>query len=109
MFRDFKFHCPPLYLHLNIGTILIGNNLSHFLQFGLFAVWFTEVSCAFLVQRIRCLFSAFEGILFGFHVWISRWRSEEHTSELQSRFDLVCRLLLVKKKYLSFLFKYIHT
>src|SRR5699024_12592178 len=28
----------------------------------------------------------------------SLWRSEEHTSELQSRFDLVCRLLLEKKK-----------
>src|SRR5699024_11724647 len=29
----------------------------------------------------------------------SPWaRSEEHTSELQSRFDLVCRLLLEKKK-----------
>src|SRR5437868_11760238 len=27
-------------------------------------------------------------------------RSEEHTSELQSRFDLVCRLLLEKKKSL---------
>src|SRR5699024_1459329 len=27
-----------------------------------------------------------------------QWRSEEHTSELQSRFDLVCRLLLEKKK-----------
>src|SRR5207249_7899095 len=27
-----------------------------------------------------------------------RGRSEEHTSELQSRFDLVCRLLLEKKK-----------
>src|SRR5437868_10288829 len=27
-----------------------------------------------------------------------RSRSEEHTSELQSRFDLVCRLLLEKKK-----------
>src|SRR5699024_11839819 len=26
-----------------------------------------------------------------------RTRSEEHTSELQSRFDLVCRLLLEKK------------
>src|SRR2546428_7511452 len=26
------------------------------------------------------------------------WRSEEHTSELQSRSDLVCRLLLEKKK-----------
>src|SRR5207249_6899989 len=34
--------------------------------------------------------------------WSRRWvvgsRSEEHTSELQSRFDLVCRLLLEKKK-----------
>src|SRR5699024_12243522 len=29
----------------------------------------------------------------------ARTRSEEHTSELQSRFDLVCRLLLEKKKY----------
>src|SRR2546421_3430389 len=30
---------------------------------------------------------------------ILRWlRSEEHTSELQSRSDLVCRLLLEKKK-----------
>src|SRR5437868_9015745 len=28
-------------------------------------------------------------------------RSEEHTSELQSRFDLVCRLLLEKKKMLD--------
>src|SRR5699024_12102387 len=28
-------------------------------------------------------------------------RSEEHTSELQSRFDLVCRLLLEKKKELA--------
>src|SRR5690349_23220600 len=30
---------------------------------------------------------------------VSRWpRSEEHTSELQSRRELVCRLLLEKKK-----------
>src|SRR5260370_17491564 len=28
----------------------------------------------------------------------SRWRSEEHTSELQSHLNLVCRLLLEKKK-----------
>src|SRR5699024_11995303 len=30
--------------------------------------------------------------------WACNTRSEEHTSELQSRFDLVCRLLLEKKK-----------
>src|SRR2546421_8449291 len=29
------------------------------------------------------------------------WRSEEHTSELQSRSDLVCRLLLEKKKKIN--------
>src|SRR5438067_9919353 len=29
---------------------------------------------------------------------VNEYRSEEHTSELQSRFDLVCRLLLEKKK-----------
>src|SRR2546430_11533838 len=28
-----------------------------------------------------------------------RWRSEEHTSELQSQSNLVCRLLLEKKRY----------
>src|SRR5690349_24231293 len=31
-----------------------------------------------------------------------RQRSEEHTSELQSRRDLVCRLLLEKKKYIVY-------
>src|SRR5438309_6103035 len=31
-------------------------------------------------------------------IWRSYTRSEEHTSELQSQFHLVCRLLLEKKK-----------
>src|SRR6266704_4871898 len=35
-------------------------------------------------------------------------RSEEHTSELQSRFDLVCRLLLEKKNNKHFLIKLIN-
>src|SRR5438874_10732297 len=39
-------------------------------------------------------------------IWSSSWvrrfrRSEEHTSELQSRRDLVCRLLLEKKKMIK--------
>src|SRR5687768_18055639 len=36
-------------------------------------------------------------------------RSEEHTSELQSRLHLVCRLLLEKKNYQSSPFKAAHT
>src|SRR5437868_12384356 len=40
---------------------------------------------------------AFDAIIdLGPGAWPAR--SEEHTSELQSRFDLVCRLLLEKKK-----------
>src|SRR5699024_12107212 len=35
--------------------------------------------------------------LYKFSTW-EEYRSEEHTSELQSRFDLVCRLLLEKNK-----------
>src|SRR6266571_8414713 len=34
----------------------------------------------------------------GTHPPSSAWRSEEHTSELQSHVNLVCRLLLEKKK-----------
>src|SRR5206468_9638158 len=36
-------------------------------------------------------------------------RSEEHTSELQSRSDLVCRLLLEKKKKKHIHFNRLHT
>src|SRR5699024_11495986 len=37
-------------------------------------------------------------VLQNLEVNLQLFRSEEHTSELQSRFDLVCRLLLEKKK-----------
>src|SRR5437868_12750390 len=39
---------------------------------------------------------------FGGHAKRNEFRSEEHTSELQSRFDLVCRLLLEKKKLMVY-------
>src|SRR5438105_12559358 len=41
---------------------------------------------------------AFAGAAGLLHAKAERKRSEEHTSELQSRVDLVCRLLLEKKK-----------
>src|SRR5437868_11150315 len=43
---------------------------------------------AYVKETNRPLLALLDGI---------RTRSEEHTSELQSRFDLVCRLLLEKK------------
>src|SRR5689334_23577395 len=45
----------------------------------------------------------------GVQLWVARYngpagrsRSEEHTSELQSQFHLVCRLLLEKKNFIFF-------
>src|SRR2546421_978699 len=60
-------------------------------------------------EWMRTLEDAFEGLVFEFEeitdlgqnrvLLVARMkRSEEHTSELQSRSDLVCRLLLEKKK-----------
>src|SRR5699024_11277993 len=43
-----------------------------------------------------CMFSITDK-QFG-NIELYEGRSEEHTSELQSRFDLVCRLLLERKK-----------
>src|SRR5690606_41421148 len=39
-----------------------------------------------------------QGYPDNFFPWLRGQRSEEHTSELQSRENLVCRLLLEKKK-----------
>src|SRR5207248_4586610 len=47
-----------------------------------------------LLPRLAAVASAVAGIVTGAYVL----RSEEHTSELQSPYDLVCRLLLEKKK-----------
>src|SRR5699024_12124054 len=58
---------------------------------GMLAAALTEVLNVFpiLFKRIG---------LDNFLLWLlAAIRSEEHTSELQSRFDLVCRLLLDKK------------
>src|SRR5256885_2888473 len=44
------------------------------------------------------LFSALAEVRYSNPPVCRRWRSEEHTSELQSPCNLVCRLLLEKKK-----------
>src|SRR5699024_12129238 len=68
------------------------------------AVWFSRegtdgalIGSAFLAVILLCdaVRSHMEtGRRDALTLWL---RSEEHTSELQSRFDLVCRLLLEKK------------
>src|SRR3989442_11709344 len=60
----------------------------------------TGAACASDVHAMaakRIAPERFISVLFAAIAWTSR--SEEHTSELQSRPHLVCRLLLEKKKY----------
>src|SRR5690606_41829176 len=50
----------------------------------------------FFIDGLRDIFINFELLIFnrwGKHLWTGNNRSEEHTSELQSRENLVCRLL----------------
>src|SRR5699024_12375774 len=47
---------------------------------------------------LNTLITEFITLCIKHHMMEKMPRSEEHTSELQSRFDIVCRLLLEKKK-----------
>src|SRR5690606_40746634 len=58
---------------------------------------FTEKCSIFPVSQLR-LNCSFGVDAVGFTAILNTSRSEEHTSELQSRENLVCRLLLEKKK-----------
>src|SRR5699024_11624099 len=58
---------------------------------------------------IHALYASNDKVIPGMttNQWVVGWaskRSEEHTSELQSRFDLVCRLLLVIKHLYIYFF-----
>src|SRR3712207_8943431 len=66
-------------------------------------------SCAAPQRRDRRTRPLLPRPLLAAHTWVGpdrlgqgRRRSEEHTSELQSRQYLVCRLLLEKKKHKKF-------
>src|SRR5207253_10670427 len=66
-----------------MAGIMVGSSIKGMLV-GLFSGWFA-----------RKVQSTVWGIILGSALGL---RSEEHTSELQSRGHLVCRLLLEKKK-----------
>src|SRR5690349_24607742 len=54
--------------------------------------------CTFIADIYDVFLFNVETLHLVFKVFLVCRRSEEHTSELQSRRDLVCRLLLEKKK-----------
>src|SRR2546429_925418 len=60
-------------------------------------VW-TWLITAYLLIAVMPVLAGAVTMLLTDHFFGTTFRSEEHTSELQSRLHLVCRLLLEKKK-----------
>src|SRR5437868_13257212 len=57
-----------------------------------------SIACLPLARSIQTCIQLFTGGVNEERRASQNSRSEEHTSELQSRFEIVCRLLLEKKK-----------
>src|SRR5699024_12775163 len=94
---------PPLYtlsLHDALPiSACIGNafNLIHIQRVQI--ILHGIINSPVYIERIKALRKCREICTAAAHgAYLRYLRSEEHTSELQSRFDLVCRLLLEKKK-----------
>src|SRR5699024_12548514 len=71
------------------------------LAIALVVRWLSKSGDVRVPKRLGPPFQLSETIRFALlvvFIMLASARSEEHTSELQSRFDLVCRLLLEKKK-----------
>src|SRR5207253_11230594 len=73
------------YIYLNLNVL--SGSCSRWTSWQLLQLFWISPAGAFAASR-----------LFAFAAFMISLRSEEHTSELQSRGHLVCRLLLEKKK-----------
>src|SRR5699024_12794436 len=95
--------CCVLYL---VFSFLLLSSLSYFSLFFFFlllrrpprSTLFPYTTLFRSLYVVSKLFSSSSIFTYETLSLTSNGRSEEHTSELQSRFDLVCRLLLEKKK-----------
>src|SRR5690606_39947171 len=89
-----------LSLHDALPIYLLPFRFPHLLSQNFFECWlvFHQLIPRLIhqVRRLKNLLTLVIPLLF--HQMFYQLRSEEHTSELQSRENLVCRLLLEKKK-----------
>src|SRR2546422_7413593 len=90
----------PLFVHLHIALLLMAFITMYYWLFKGLATSIFEnriYSLARLNTTAGLVFVVLS-MVFGIRDGLAGNRSEEHTSELQSRLHLVCRLLLEKKK-----------
>src|SRR5699024_12760330 len=101
IFSYFSISLPIFFLFNDPSTSLI-YTLSLHDALPIYLISFLSNSLAFTILKKsrKRSYMIFSLIFFriSYDCLSNSSRSEEHTSELQSRFDLVCRLLLEKKK-----------
>src|SRR5690606_41565114 len=84
-------------LTVHTGCDLTGRAFMRFYQPQTGQVWQVQRAFTTVVRFAFC--TGFRDVTQGIGTHVTKsFRSEEHTSELQSRENLVCRLLLEKKK-----------
>src|SRR2546429_4307625 len=93
----------PLWLQYckYLGNLLHGNlgNSIQYFPTPVSRIIGQDIGWSIMLGAVAVVISFVLGCLFGIiTAWKRGTRSEEHTSELQSRLHLVCRLLLEKKK-----------
>src|SRR5699024_12127094 len=97
----YVFNIGELVREFHVGSASIKAILSIPIAFLLLCVliYYLRWSCFKKRNKILefIIFWFYSLLSLGIFVLLFFLRSEEHTSELQSRFDIVCRLLLAKK------------
>src|SRR5699024_11731559 len=81
----------------NSSNVFIPNGSRLYLDVGSHPEYATAETTRF--DELIATDAAGDSIMHTLVIQAQQARSEEHTSELQSRFDLVCRLLLAKKNH----------
>src|SRR5699024_11651692 len=76
------------------------NQITWFIIFTFVITWLIVLPLYFIKDPavFQSLYTPVVVVMMFIPALVSWLRSEEHTSELQSRFDIVCRLLIVNKK-----------
>src|SRR5206468_11761998 len=96
--RPAHLHCFPTRRSSDLETRAEGSAMSDEFRH----VYRTELTPVSFLARSAYVFPQKTAVVHGArrytYAQLAERRSEEHTSELQSRSDLVCRLLLEKKK-----------
>src|SRR5207247_253906 len=85
---------------------LVNKHTRQIMNLDFFEISYWIIKTVRMINAQTLNFSLFNQTKSELMIMFKNDRSEEHTSELQSRVDLVCRLLLEKKKKIQYTYNF---